>query len=151
MILSAFFAEAGTPKTGLNPTIKVYNLDTTVLTINGDPMVEVGDGFYSYDFVGRDNEIHYAFICDGGAGLTGAQRYSIGDIDPDDMFTSNVEGLITVQEALAVLLAYTLNKRSGGGTVTLKYRNNADTVDRITQTVNENGEVTATTLDTSDL
>ena len=151
MILSAYFADAGTPKTGLSPTITVYNLDTSIRVINADAMIEVGDGFYSYNYAGRNNKIHYSFICDGGAGLSGAQRYGVGAIDPDPMFTSNVEGTITVQEALAVLLAYTLNKRAGGGTTTLKYRNNADTVNRITQTVNNKGEVSAVTLDTSDL
>jgi hypothetical protein len=151
MILSAYFAEAGTPKIGLNPTINIYNLDTSALVVAAAAMVGVGDGFYTYTFAAHNPEIHYSFICDAGVALTGAQRYSIGSIDPDPMFTSNVEGSITVQEALAVLLAYTLNKRTGGGTKTLKYRNALDTVNRITQTVNSKGEVTAVTLDTSDL
>jgi hypothetical protein len=151
MILSAYFADGGTPKTGLSPVIDVYDLDATAHVVAAAAMIEVGGGFYSYTFAAYDPEIHYSFICDGGAALFGAQRYSIGSIDPDPMFTSNVEGAVTVQEALAVILAFAAGKATGGGTASVKYRNQADTVNRLTQTVDASGNRSATALDTSDL
>ncbi|RLC68883.1 MAG: hypothetical protein DRH97_01735, partial [Chloroflexi bacterium] len=62
-----------------------------------------------------------------------------------------VEGSVTVQEAISVLLALAAGKADGGETTTIHFRNQADTKDRITMTVDTVGDRTATVIDTSDL
>jgi len=68
-----------------------------------------------------------------------------------DVWEVVIENALKAKHLLSCFLAYIANRRSGGGTVTLSYRNNANSVNRITQTVNENGEVSASTINVSDI
>jgi hypothetical protein len=52
-----------------------------------------------------------------------------------------------MRQALRIFLAVLAGKSSGGGTVTLTFRDNADSKARITATVDEDGNRTAMTLD----
>lgn len=60
-----------------------------------------------------------------------------------------VEGTITVQQALRVLLAAMAGKASGGGTTSVIFRDTTDSKDRITATVDSDGNRSAVTLDPS--
>jgi len=75
MNIVAPFTFNGTPATGLIPTIRIRNVITGVLIITDELMVEIGDGFYKYDFVGYDSSVDYAIRCDGGNALPGGERY----------------------------------------------------------------------------
>lgn len=77
MIVRAYFADNGTPKTGLSPTINIRDMDNN-LVVNGAAMTELADGFYKYDFAAYDSSKDYAVLCDGGATLVGSERYAIG-------------------------------------------------------------------------
>ena len=77
MIVRAYFADNGTPKTGLSPTINIRDMDNT-LVVNGAAMTELADGFYKYDFVTYDSSKDYVVLCDGGVALVGSERYAIG-------------------------------------------------------------------------
>lgn len=155
MILTGYLTEYGSPKDGLPATVTVVDLDTMTKVVDGDAAINIPalmSGVYYYDFVGRNNEHHYVFRFDGGAGLPAPERYDAPKaIDPDDLFTSNVEGTITVQEALAVLLAFAAGKVTGAGTTTISYQNQAKTVDRLKQYVDKKGNRSDTDIDTSDL
>lgn len=142
-----FFNTDATLGTGLAPTCSIYCYDDGADVATDAAMTEDRRGFYSYQF-NRDLEKHYEVVCD--SKLDNGFRYAISSIDPSPL-AHLVEGSITAQHALAVLLAYMANKRTGGGKTTLHYRNNADSVDRILQTVNSRGEVSAVTLDFSDI
>ena len=74
MILIAFFADAGTPKTGLSPVIDIWKDDATHV-INAQAMTEIAGGFYKYDFVAYDETVNYCIRGDGGAGLAANDRY----------------------------------------------------------------------------
>lgn len=63
--------------------------------------------------------------------------------------TATVEGTITIQQALRILLAAMAGKASGGGTTAVKFRDTSDSKDRITATVDANGNRTVVTLDPS--
>jgi hypothetical protein len=65
----------------------------------------------------------------------------------DDIFDDVVEGTFTLRKMLRVFMAVLAGKSSGGGTVTLKFQDVADTKPRITATVDSNGNRTAMTID----
>ncbi len=77
MIITAYFSQDGAPKTGLSPVINVRDVSDGSLVVNGAAMTEVGDGFYKYSFAAYDSSKDYAILCDGGSGLSGAERYAI--------------------------------------------------------------------------
>lgn len=75
-IIASLFASSGTPLLGLSPTIRIWEVDTPdVLVVVDAPMVEVGDGFYKYEFTTYDARKEYLFRTDGGAGLSDGDRY----------------------------------------------------------------------------
>lgn len=57
------------------------------------------------------------------------------------------EGAITLRKATNIMLASLAGKSSGGATATIKFRDQADTTDRITATVDADGNRTAITND----
>jgi DNA repair exonuclease SbcCD ATPase subunit len=73
--LLAFFQDNGTPKTGLSPTIEIYDLATNAKVITAGALEEVGGGFYKYLFVNYNENTNYAYIVDGGATLGLHDRY----------------------------------------------------------------------------
>jgi len=75
MKITSFFSNAGTPATGLSPTIDVWTLDGTQV-INAQAMTEVAGGFYFYDFTTYDEDENYVIRADGTSTLTGSDRYS---------------------------------------------------------------------------
>jgi len=77
MYIVSFFTDDGTPKTGLTPTIKIRDVSDNSLLINGDSMIETGDGFYKYNYVAYDSEKDYAILSDGGISLSDIDRYKI--------------------------------------------------------------------------
>lgn len=82
-ILSAHFTNNGAPVTGLSPTIDIYELDpnnptSNTLVVNNGACVEVGGGWYRYQFTSYNIAKPYVFTFDGGAGLTAYERYKVG-------------------------------------------------------------------------
>jgi hypothetical protein len=74
---------------------------------------------------------------------------ALNDISVADILAGAVDGAVTVSEALAVMLAALSGKTSGGGTNTLKARDVGDSKDRITLTVDADGNRTASAIDGS--
>jgi len=66
-----------------------------------------------------------------------------------DVMGQTVEGTITLQQALRLLLATMAGKASGGGTTTVTFRDTTDATNRIVATVDENGNRTEVILDPS--
>jgi hypothetical protein len=80
-IISVFFTDNGTPVLGLVPTINIWELDipvSNVLVVTNGLLTEIGEGLYRYDFTTYDYTKNYAFVIDGGATLTGSDRYKYG-------------------------------------------------------------------------
>jgi len=122
MNILAYFSNNGVPATSLIiPTIKIREIPIGTLLVNGDSMTEIGDGFYSYDFVDYDLTKDYAIICDGTSTLNDADRYVyagnenyINDIENSNLSTqilgvsaqnveiSNTLTLIPTASALAI-------------------------------------------------
>lgn len=73
--LLAFFQDNGTPKTGLSPTIDVYDLADNTKVVTAGALEEVGGGFYKYLFTNYNENTNYAYVVDGGATLGLQDRY----------------------------------------------------------------------------
>ena len=74
-----------------------------------------------------------------------ANSLSAGAVDK--IHDEIVEGTLTARQILRLLLAAIGGETSGGGTVTVIFRDNADTKARITMTVDANGNRSAVVLD----
>lgn len=90
------------------------------------------------------------------AAKTAAQAGDAMDLDSnalvsaaDAILDEAVEGTLTLRQIQRLLLATLAGKVSGGGTTSIKYRDQADNTDRITLTVDANGNRSATTVDVS--
>ena len=77
MIISAYFTDSGAPKTGLSPTVTVYDLSDNTKDVDAASMTEVGGGFYKYDWSGFDSSGDYTIICDGGSGLSNSEDQAV--------------------------------------------------------------------------
>lgn len=64
MWIVSFFSEDGSPSLGLNPVVNIRDVSDGSLVVSEGLMLEKGDGFYSYDFVGYDSAKDYAILCD---------------------------------------------------------------------------------------
>lgn len=82
---------------------------------------------------------------DAGALTSIAQEASL--ITADDVWDEVFEGSLTARHALRLFLAALCGKLSGAATTTVAIRDNADAKDRITATVDANGNRSAVTLD----
>ena len=78
----AYFTDSGKPKNGLSPTINIWKSDGTLVVSSGS-MTELAGGFYTYSFTSSDNSLDYAFRADGGASLSGYDRYVYGTNEID--------------------------------------------------------------------
>lgn len=85
--------------------------------------------------------------------ITGSLSGSVGSVTAlaagaiDSILDDPVEGAITLRQAMRVMLAYLAGKATGGGTAAPKFRDQADTKDRISMTVDGLGNRSAVTLD----
>lgn len=82
MYITAFFTHNGVPTSGLNATLRIREVATSTLVVTDDPMTDIGDGFYSYDFATYDPTLAYAIRCDGTAVLNDVERYAAATNDP---------------------------------------------------------------------
>jgi hypothetical protein len=71
-----------------------------------------------------------------GAGLTGV---GLSAAAVDSILDETVEGALTLRHITKILLAYMAGRATGGGTVTISFRDQANTKDRIVMTVNTDG------------
>lgn len=98
--------------------------------------------------------INAAAVADGA--ITAA-KVATGAIDADalaadavdEILDEVVEGSITLRQALRLFLAVLAGKSAGGGTTTVTFRDLADTKNRISATVDANGNRMAVTRDVS--
>lgn len=88
-------------------------------------------------------------------GAITAAKIATGAIDADalaadavdEILDEVIEGTLTLRQVLRLLLSVMVGKSAGGGTATITFRDNADTKNRISATVDANNNRTAVTLD----
>lgn len=84
MYFVAYFTNGGTPATGLSPTISIWRVSDNALLIDAAAMTEIAGGFYKYDYGAYDPTVDVVARADGGATLSGYDRYPPG-IPRDDI------------------------------------------------------------------
>jgi hypothetical protein len=94
-----------------------------------------------------DTEIA-AILEDTGTTLA-AQIAALNDISVADIIAGVADGSYDLQEMLRVIFSVCAGKSAGGGTATLTFRDSADSKNRVSATVDANGNRTAMTLDAS--
>ena len=96
MIIGSHFTKAGQPASGLTPVITIREVSAVSdeIVINGEPMSEVGDGFYKYDFTSYSNTKNYFIISDGGGTLPPGERYQVTS-NQEDLSDEEIENLAT--------------------------------------------------------
>ena len=114
-----------------------YNGTTKVVTICGDNWVEIPDTTSIYVMM------PYGTTCT--ACLTDSALESINA----NIIESITDGSYDLQEMMRIIFAACSGKSSGGGTAILTFRDSGDTKNRITATVDANGNRTEMTLDGS--
>lgn len=62
-----------------------------------------------------------------------------------DVLTATVEGTLELKQAMQVIMAFAATKVSGGGTTSIVFRDHADTKNRVTMTVDTDGNRSAVT------
>lgn len=82
--ITVFFTNAGVPKTGLTPTISIWNITTSTLDVSAAAVTEISaglmPGWYTYAFTSYNYDESYIFTVDGGAGMftSVCDRYKYG-------------------------------------------------------------------------
>jgi len=110
----AFFTDAGVPKTGLVPTVRIRDISDNTLVITDSTSSEVGDGWYKYDFIVYDSDKEYAIRFDGGPTLSNTDRYTSGTNDSfaDDIADAVFEEQIN-EHLTAGSLGYVVDEVNG--------------------------------------
>ena len=142
MIFQAFFHEivnaVVTAKTGLlSATIDVYDSDGTQV-VTAQAMTEIGGGFYAYEYSAGDADKMYSWICNAGEVLAGASRIAIGSTS-NNHYSMRVDGTVTHQQIEMAILAFINGLSSGGGGNKIIFKNPDGSTDRITMSVDNNG------------
>lgn len=93
MIINSFFAQNGIAATGLSPIISIWHVAGNAKTavVNAQPTVELGDGFYSFDFASYDHNLDYVVSVDAGPAMTQSGRYNIASLTPTQSNMMQVE------------------------------------------------------------
>ncbi len=75
--------------------------------------------------------------------------YSLGEAAVDAILDEVVEGTLTLRQIVRITLAALVGESNGGGTGTINFRDQADTKNRISASVDANRNRTAVTVDGS--
>lgn len=110
-----------------------YYLDAPVSTAGGG-----GSSDWTTD---EKNQLRYRLGIDGTEAAPSTNTPNLAILD------EVVEGAYTMKQVFCMLVSRSIGKATGGATTSIKFRNLADTVDRITMTVDSNGNRSALTFD----
>lgn len=134
-----------------------YNGSTKVVTLCGDNWVSIPDNTSVYVMIpygttcascmGTTALAQINTECDTALTDFGKTGYALSAAGVDAILDEVVEGTTTFRQMLRIFMAILANKSAGGGTVTLTCRDIADTKNRITATVDADGNRTAITVD----
>jgi len=80
-------------------------------------------------------------------GTAGAGLTALNDITVAEIIAGIADGTYDLQEMLRIMFAALAGKSAGGGTSTITFRDAADSKNRISATVDANGNRTAITVD----
>ena len=102
LTITSYFSKNGTPKLGLTPSIRIWNVTALGQTlIIGSPdgaMTEIGDGFYKYIFTvpnGYDETEEYVIRSDAeDNSLSNTERYAVASISEDGLSQATIDAVV---------------------------------------------------------
>jgi hypothetical protein len=116
---------------------------TTVDTVVDGIQTDLDNGT---DGLGALKAVVDAILVDTGTTMP-ATLAALNDITVADILAGIIEGTYDIQDCFKIILAYMASKASGGDTSEIIFRDTADGKDRITMTVDDNGNRTAVVVD----
>jgi len=135
--------------TGKTVTGYFWNPSLTKSALQTFTELEQGLYYLDYDFTVTGTYLSL-FYENSVAKASGVFRVTaLNDISVANIIAGIADGSYDLQEMLRLMFAALVGKSSGGGSDTLKFRNSADNKNRISATVDSNGNRTAVTLDGS--
>lgn len=87
--ITTVFTKFSVPQEGLFPTITIIKIPEKITVINLESMIEIGDGFYYYEFSDYVNRGEYVITCDGGASLPIEERYTRTEWETSSLLKSD--------------------------------------------------------------
>lgn len=76
---------------------------------------------------------------------------ALNDISVANILAGVIEGTVTIQHAIAVILAFAAGTSDGAGGSSIKFKSQDEATNRLTMSVNANGERSVTAIDVTDL
>lgn len=158
---------AGYPKVTVKSGTGAGELSIASGVVSADAVQLSGDAaaannaesfFDGTGYAGTNNVIPTVTTVNGlAAGAITAAAIATGAIDADalaadaidEIWDEVLEGSLTGRQIMRIFMAALAGKSSGGGTSTINFRDNADSKNRISATVDSNRNRTAVTLDGS--
>jgi len=151
-LINSFFTSDGVPADGLTPTIDIWTVTPTSHTkvIDGESMIEIGEGLYKYNFTTYDTDIDYVVKVDGGGSLSGNDRYQasgnesfkedIADAVLDETVTDHLSAgslgfVIAATQADTTALRIDVDSAIILVQTLLKYESNRTKIDKLAKTL----------------
>lgn len=121
-------------------------VDIVQMNSNAQSAIDLQD-FADAGYDPATNKVQGVVLCDTTNTNTDKTGYALSAAGIDSIHDEVIEGSLTSRQITRILLAVLAGKSTGGGTVTLVFRDAADSKPRITATVDANGNRTAMTVD----
>lgn len=103
MRIVAFFTDNDVPAMGLSPIVNILDVATGFTVVSGESMVELGDGFYRYDFDIYEPARDYAIVCDS-VTLSGSERYTYASSGEYAEVLNSIESTVGLVDTRTSLL-----------------------------------------------
>ena len=87
LTITTFFTDKGVPKTGLSPTIDIFQDDGSQVA-TASAMTEIAGGFYKFDFTANNDSKTYVMVADGGTALINRDRFMSSSNERGDLTQS---------------------------------------------------------------
>ena len=158
MIVTALFTkDEGDPATGLAlADIDIYlssrNKSTGAVAVvwaGENPTEELCVGLYSKAYAEDTMTYDYFAYAEYTGATTLDSNYSLQTTPMEGDADELIEGTLTIRTLLRIVLAVLAGKSHGGGTLLVRFRDEADAKDRVSAIVTGDGDRTAVVLDGS--
>ena len=129
MVINSFFVKNGVAAEGLSPTISIWSVfdHTHTPVVTDEAVVEIGRGFYTYDFVTYDELVDYVVVVDAGSDMTPYGRYNTAALTPINANVTQVSDAVVDQLVSGVWDVDAVNHTTAGSTGEMLNQIKADT------------------------
>jgi len=108
-IITAYFENNGNPKTGLSPTIDIFQVSNNAVLINDGALTEIAGGQYKFTYTTFNEGVDIVWVIDGTATLIGNERFVFGENVSNDTANEFIVAWFVNNGVLATGLSPTVN------------------------------------------